>query len=167
MTTNRELADRLEQLRSALDAELRGLTLEEWGLIDEAVAALRADQAGEPVAYRYRYSNQGGWYVNSSPVASKALRERPGFYEQALYASSPNLLDELAQVKKERDRFKVALEFYRNNWQPNYIGDPEVAMRLFSEPTETLLRDEGKTAAQALDWGLRKVLAEAIRGAKE
>jgi len=97
MTTPQALADRLEQtFTGVLQLTLANDVL---AVVAEAVAFLR--QAWEPVAYRYRYSNQGGWYVNSSPVASKALRERPGFQEQALYAAPPHLSGEIARLTKE------------------------------------------------------------------
>jgi len=86
-------------------------------------------------------------------------------HQQSEYRKTiDSLRSQLDALQRRCEGLEKALMFYRDQWQPDYIGDPDVAMRLFSEPTEALLRDEGKIAARVLSQELRDVLLAALAG---
>lgn len=60
--------------------------------------------------------------------------------------------DEIASLKSQVEELKKALEFYRDEWCMNGDGDSSTPglSRMWMEPTDELLNDEGRKAREAL-----------------
>jgi len=103
----------------------------------------------------------------STRAIESAARLVDAAYQRGRDEVSLEAAAELRRLRDENGRLREALEFYRDQWQPNADGDIEEPhlTRTWEEPTVELWDDAGRKARNALA-AIDAALAPGREGAK-